>query len=139
MREYLPVATPLDGLHILLVEDEYLIALDVETICLDHGAAQVSIAGRHAELDDGSLTDGIDAAIVDLMINGVPTLDFAARLQQQGIPFIFASGHMMTDEIRVRFPYVELVEKPYSGDDLVRALAAAHRAAPSQSAGDVIT
>ncbi len=133
------MSTTLDGLHILLVEDEYLIALDVETICLDHGATQVTIAGRLAELQDRSLTDGVDAAIVDLMINGVPTLNFAARLQQQGIPFIFATGHMMTDDIRARFPHVELVEKPYSGDDLVRALAAAHRAAPSQSAGDVIT
>lgn len=129
----------LEGLRILLVEDEYLIAMDVETICLEHGAVEVAIVSRLADLDDDSRVRHIDIAILDLMLDGGSTLDFAARLQSRGIPFIFASGHSMTDEIRIRFPHIRLVEKPYSGDDLVNALSDAGRARPPQSTGDVIT
>lgn len=135
----LAIVDLLDGLRILLVEDEYLIAMDVETICLEHGAADVAIVSRLSDLDDDGLMQHIDIAILDLMLDGSSTLDFAARLQSRGIPFIFASGHSMTDEIRVRFPLIRLVEKPYSGDDLVNALADAGRTGPPQSTGDVIT
>lgn len=129
----------LEGLRILLVEDEYLIAMDVETICLEHGAVAVTIVGRLSDLDADSLMQHIDIAILDLMLNGQSTLDFAARLQRRGIPFIFATGQSMTQEIRTRFPHVQLVEKPYSGDDLVKALSVAGKATPPQSTGDVIT
>lgn len=129
------MAALLDGLRILLAEDESLIALDVETICLDHGAAHIVLAANHAALHEEGLAGGIDAAILDLMLEGVPTLDFAARLQEAGIPFIFASGHMLTDEIESRFPHAAMVQKPYAGDDLVKALAAACNAAPFRPAG----
>ena len=36
----------LDGLRILILEDEFLIAMDVEQLCRDHGAADVVIARR---------------------------------------------------------------------------------------------
>jgi hypothetical protein len=60
----LAIVDLLDGLRILLVEDEYLIAMDVETICLEHGAADVAIVSRLSDLDDdgliGSFDDGRD-------------------------------------------------------------------------------
>ena len=34
----------LEGLRILLLEDEFLIAMDVEQLCRDHGAADVAVA-----------------------------------------------------------------------------------------------
>lgn len=138
-REYLPVPGPLNGLRILLVEDEYLIAMDVETICLEQGAASVSIVGRSAELEDDTLLQEIDAAIIDVMLAGVPTFPFAGRLQQEGIPFIFASAHGQSEYISTHFPDIKLVEKPYAGSDLVEALAEAREASRPQSAGDVIT
>jgi len=131
------VAGLLDGLHILLVEDEYLIAMDVEAICLDHGAADVTLVSRPSDLDQP--IGNIDTAILDLMLDGESTLDFAARLQTSGIPFIFASGHSMNEEMQARFPGARLVAKPYSGEDLVNALVAAGRRTPPQSTGDVIT
>jgi len=115
----------LDGLHILLLEDEYLIAMDVEQICRDAGASDVTIVENLATFtaDD---SPKFDAAILDLMLKGVSTLPFAAQLHRDGIPFVFASGHGMNDEITRDFPGVALVEKPYSGRDLVAALAASY-------------
>ncbi|RVC73273.1 response regulator, partial [Mesorhizobium sp. M2A.F.Ca.ET.046.02.1.1] len=80
----------LDGLRILVLEDEFLIAMDVEQLCRDHGAAEVTIAREIVEIDGQALSARFDAAVVDLMLGGVSTLDFAARLRSEGVPFVFA-------------------------------------------------
>ncbi|PBC06116.1 response regulator [Mesorhizobium sp. WSM3860] len=119
----------LDGLRILVLEDEFLIAMDVEQLCRDQGAAEVTIVCDLAEMD---LRDGLswfDAAIVDLMLGGTSTLDFAERLRSAGIPFVFASGYSDAEDLEGSFPEIQLVTKPYSGDDLIEALARACRRA----------
>lgn len=116
----------LDGLRVLVLEDEFLIAMDVEQLCRDHGASDVVIARTLSELDGREdLAESFDAAIVDLRLDGVSTLDFAHRLQQQGVPFIFASGFTDSEQLGATFPGIRLVGKPYGGDDLVEAVAAA--------------
>ena len=59
------------------------------------------------------------------MLGGASTLDFAAGLREANMPFVFASGYSDADEIKASFPGVRLVGKPYSGEDLVQAVAAA--------------
>jgi DNA-binding response OmpR family regulator len=119
----------LKGLRILVLEDEYLIAMDVEQLCRDHGAADVVVARGLDEIDGHS---DFDAAILDVLLGGVPTFDFAARLQGLGTPFVFASGYTDNPEVAKLFPDIVLISKPYSGNDLVEAVAAAcGRIAPS--------
>lgn len=119
----------LHGLRILVLEDEFLIAMDVEQLCRDHGAADVTIARDLGEIGEQALPSRFDAAVVDLMLGGVSTLDFAARLRSEGVPFVFASGYSDSDEVKVAFPEIRLVTKPYSGDDLIEAVAMAWRQA----------
>jgi CheY-like chemotaxis protein len=114
----------LDGLRVLVLEDEFLIAMDVEQLCRDNGAADVIVARDLTEIDlDGPV--GFHVAIVDLMLGGVSTLDFAALLRDRGIPFVFASGYSDQGEIAADFPRATLVQKPYSGADLIQAVAEA--------------
>jgi DNA-binding response OmpR family regulator len=115
----------LHGLRILVLEDEFLIAMDVEQLCRDHGAADVTIARNLGEVGEQALPSRFDAAVIDLMLGGVSTLDFAARLRSEGVPFVFASGYSDSDELKVLFPEITLVTKPYSGDDLIEAVAMA--------------
>lgn len=115
----------LAGLRILVLEDEFLIAMDVEQLCRDHGAADVAIARGLAEIDLTSLPSRFDAAVVDLMLGNVSTLGFAEQLRSAGIPFVFASGYSESAELRAAFPEIRLISKPYSGEDLVTALAEA--------------
>jgi CheY-like chemotaxis protein len=115
----------LAGLNVLVLEDEYLIAMDVEHLCLEHGAASVQIA---TSLDEVPAEPKFDAAIVDLMLSGHSTLDFAEGLAGRGVPFVFASGYADRDDFATRFPGVPIVAKPYAGNDLVDALAAAYQA-----------
>lgn len=132
-------ASPLEGLRILLLEDEPLIAMDVEQLCRDNGAAEVLCIGNLAELD-GPDVFGFDVAIVDLMLDNVSTLDFARRLDDRNVPFVFASGYSGSEELTAAFPHVALVGKPYSGNDLVTAVAAARKGRDRpQDAGDPIT
>lgn len=117
-------AKPLAGLTILVLEDEYLIAMDVEHLCLEHGAASVTIARELNEVPDAFK---FDAAIVDLMLSGQSTVDFAAGLRERNVPFVFASGYGEREDIASRFPGVAIVTKPYAGGDLMEALAKAHQ------------
>jgi len=120
----------LEGLRLLIVEDEFLIAMDVEQLCRDHGAAEAVVIGTAADLGaaPASLAD-VDAAILDVMVEGRPTLDFARSLAERGIPFIFATGYSDRGDVLSAFPGVRVVGKPYAGDDIVEALAAALAAA----------
>jgi CheY-like chemotaxis protein len=124
-KESLTVPPLLDGLRILVLEDEFLIAMDVEQLCRDNGAAEVEIARDLTEIDGREVGAQFDAAIVDLMLGGTSTLEFAFGLRQAGVPFVFASGYTDASEIKASFPGVKLIGKPYSGEDLVQALAEA--------------
>ena len=51
------------------------------------------------------------------------------------MPFVFASGYTDIDEISKLFPGVAMIGKPYSGDDLVAAVAAACGRDPGSRGG----
>ncbi len=133
------MAPLLDGLRILVLEDEALIAMDVEQLCLEHGASHVTVLGDLAEISAEAAATGFDAAILDLMLGGVSTLDFARQLRDREVPFVFASGYSGTEELKQAFPDVTLVNKPYSGIDLVEAVARSCGVPSSQEFGDAIT
>lgn len=114
---------PLAGLRLLVLEDEFLIAMDVEQICSDHGAEEVIICKTLSEAN--SISGDYDAAIIDLTLNGESTIPFAAELQNRDLPFIFASGYTDREDIATDFPTIAMVGKPYSGEELVKALLAA--------------
>ena len=117
----------LDGLRVLLLEDEVLIAMDVEQLCRDNGAAEVTVARSLEEIDMAALSGTVDVAIVDLFLGGASTLDFARSLREAGTPFVFASGYSDAEEIAAAFPGIAFVSKPYAGSDLMDAVAKASR------------
>jgi CheY-like chemotaxis protein len=122
------LSKPLSGLRVLLLEDEYLIAVDVEQLCQDNGARSVAIVRSLDELDSTAVDQpDFDVAIIDLILNGASTLDFAQQLQARGLPFVFATGYTELDEVGQRFPGVPIVSKPYSSGDLLEAVTAVVR------------
>lgn len=118
----------LAGRRILILEDEPLIAMDVEQLCREEGATDVVIMRSLSEAGDaGSVTERFDVAILDLMLGGTSTLDFAGELWGLGLPFVIASGYTDIDEILRAFPGVKVIGKPYAGTELMEAVAAASR------------
>lgn len=115
---------PLDGLRILLMEDEALIALDLEQLCRDSGADDVIVI-RNLEEASQIDADPFHAAILDVMLSGNPTVEFARTLTRQGVPFVFATGYSDREELFSEFPGTPVIGKPYVGSELVEALAGA--------------
>lgn len=120
----------LSGLKILVLEDEYLIAMDVEHLCLEHGAADVFIARDMDTARAVHRTSGFDVAVLDVMLASQSTHTFAAELRADGVPFVFATGYGTVEDPNNLFSDVTVVGKPYSGTDLIEALAAAWRQRP---------
>lgn len=114
-----------EGIRVLLLEDDALIAMDAEEMLLAIGVARVhtvhDLASARTALDAGV----IDAAVLDLRIGSEDSLGFARELAARRIPFIFTSGYSSvaerpTDGLR----NVPHVEKPYTGTLLRAALTA---------------
>lgn len=122
----------LTGRRVLILEDEPLIAMDVEQLCREEGAEDIVImrslteAGRADEL-----AGRFDVAILDLMLGGTSTLDFAGELWQRGLPFVISSGYTDIDELLAAFPGVKVIGKPYAGAELMEAVISISRSAPS--------
>jgi hypothetical protein len=109
---------------ILIAEDEFLIATDMEQICLDAGAARVIIVPDLGALDPNA---SYHAAILDLAIGGGSTTEFAAELMARGKPFVFTTGAVDLQSLSSDFPGVPVIGKPIAGPDLVEALGSAIR------------
>ena len=82
----------LRGLRILVVEDEFLVALTIERALLAAGCEVVGPFGRLSQAahaaDDGEL----DGAILDVNLHGETVAPVADRLVQDGVPVLFATA-----------------------------------------------
>lgn len=118
-------AQPLAGFHILILEDEYLIAMDVEQLCRDHGAEGTILVHEFDGIEQAVADNHFDVAVIDLVLNGHSTLDFARKLRERNVPFVFATGYNDAEDRFAEFSGVPVVGKPYSGNALIDAIAGA--------------
>jgi CheY-like chemotaxis protein len=88
------MSAPLTGRRVLVVEDESLVAMLLETILEDMGCTPV---GPAANIDDGlrMATDGerLDAALLDVNVAGRQVFPIAEALKARGVPFVFSTGY----------------------------------------------
>ncbi|MBM6574855.1 response regulator [Microvirga sp. SRT01] len=110
--------------HILIVEDEPLIAMMLEDFLevLDQSVAGSvdSVATALGRIDGG----GIDAAILDVNLRGGEKITpVAEALDAAGIPFVFATGGS-DDSVDQRFRDRPVLQKPFTMDGVAKALAA---------------
>lgn len=102
----------LKGKRILVVEDEPLVAMDLESQLLALGCIVVgpapSVGRAMAHLDESE----VDAALVDANLGGERVGGLAAALTRQGIPFAFATGYERSALPR-GFQDVPLLAKPF--------------------------
>lgn len=115
--------------RILIVEDEMMIAMMVEDFLADLGWNVVGVAGTLDRALAMARDAVIDAALLDVNLNGRNTFGAAEILRERQIPFVFATGYG-AQGIDDRFRGVPTLTKPYQLDQLDgalrQALAAAH-------------
>jgi CheY-like chemotaxis protein len=115
----------LAGKRCLVLEDEFLIALDIQQLLETAGATSIVSVGTVAEALD-ALNDGsrFDMVILDVKVGGEggSSMTVAAMLSEQGTPFVFLTG-LRAEEVKVgAFAAVPVVEKPYQATTLIEAL-----------------
>jgi len=85
---------PLSARRVLLVEDEALVAMLLETILEDMGCIPV---GPAATVEDGlaMVADPapLDGALLDVNIAGRQVFPIAEALKARGVPFVFSTGY----------------------------------------------
>lgn len=114
--------------RILIVEDDPMVALDLEGIVLDIAAgldhvssAHVAVAGSVGEARRVLASHAFDAALLDIDVADGKTFEVAALLREQGTPFAFVSG-ARPEEVPAPLRDVPFVPKPYNPDDIEKTL-----------------
>jgi two-component sensor histidine kinase/ligand-binding sensor protein len=120
-------AASVQGLSVLIVEDEALIALEAEAELLRAGTGAMTRAHSIEEAERCISSAPFDVAILDVNLNGRPSFPLADLLADRGISFVFASGYSHLHGLPERWRSVPLVNKPYSRAELVAAIVQARR------------
>ena len=91
MRER-PVAD-LTGLRVLVVEDRTLVAMELEDILTALGCAVVGPVGNLEAAVKLAHEAELDAAVLDVDLDGDKVFPVAEVLRKRDIPFIFSTGY----------------------------------------------
>lgn len=112
----------LNGRRVLVVEDESLVAMLLETILEDMGCTPVGPASSVAEgLTMAADEPELDAALLDVNVAGSQVFPVAAALTARGVPFVFSTGYGeggLPDEWRGH----ATVQKPFTESAIRQAL-----------------
>ncbi len=113
----------LAGAHILLVEDDRLILMDLEATVEDAGAATVdTCVDVSAALALLARDQQIDAAVLDIRLRDESIAPVAHELEGRHVPFVFYSGQSHLDPICQQWPDNRIIQKPASRHTIVSAL-----------------
>lgn len=110
---------PFEGLRVLVVEDEYLVALLLEEDLRSAGCVIVGPCTTLAAATTAGLREPLDLAILDVNLNGEMVYPLADQLAARGIPVVFLSGYG-AGHFPERFRTAARVSKPHDRTALIR-------------------
>lgn len=117
------------ALTVFVVEDESLVALNLEDMLMDLGHTVVGPAmriDRAKRMIEGDFT--ADVAILDVNVAGEPVYPVAQMLVDRGVPVVFATGYDR-DSLPERWQGDSVLQKPYTMADISSSIATALRIA----------
>jgi DNA-binding response OmpR family regulator len=110
-------------LRVLVLEDEWLIAEQIETALGAAGYDVVGPVGRVHEAMDLLKGQAIDAAVLDINVHDERSFTVAEKLAQDATPFVFLSGYSNL-ELPRSFDGRPMMQKPIDTARLCRCLEA---------------
>ena len=102
--------------RILIMEDEFIVGLDLSDMTLDLGFA---VEGPYATVAEGALAlEHLrpDAAILDVQLADGEVFPLADMLVRLGVPIIFHSGHADIASLLSRYPQAKSAAKPCAAE-----------------------
>ncbi|MGY4515084.1 response regulator [Lysobacter sp. HA18] len=122
----------IEGLRLLLVEDEYVLALGLADALGDMGAV---VLGPVTTVEDAlglvERVPEIDAAVLDVNLGQQVVYPVADALIARGIPFLFSTANE-PGALPERFAHMPVCRKPFKVDDFRDAVLRLHRPPPSR-------
>jgi CheY-like chemotaxis protein len=109
---------PLTGVRLLLVEDEALVALELEDMIIGLGAEVAGPFSRVADALD-ALQHEVTGAVLDVHLNGDTTFQVVDALLERGKPIIFVTGGAL-ELIPEKYRQLPRLHKPFEDVDFVR-------------------
>lgn len=115
---------------VLIVEDDFLIATDLERLLLGHGCGRAAMVGRCSEALKLLETTEFNLVAVDVKLADTDCDRLVEVLHNRTIPFIYVTGYEPAGHAYL--PKAPWLSKPIDNTELVSAL---HSVCPSPSAG----
>jgi CheY-like chemotaxis protein len=112
----------LSGRCVLVVEDEMLVLLMIEDMLADLGCESVTAAATVDQALAVIDMQVLDAAMLDMNLNGNNSYAVADALVARGVPFVFSTGYSGQD-MREGYRDRPLLNKPFRNEQLAEILA----------------
>lgn len=108
-------------LRVLIVEDQSLLAMMVETVLEDAGWKVVAAVGSVPAALQAVERGGFDIALLDVNLAGRDAFPVADALIARGLPLVFATGYGIHG-IRSDLHHLPVIAKPFSPTELLERL-----------------
>jgi AmiR/NasT family two-component response regulator len=112
----------LAGHRVLVIEDEYLIAMEIAEVLENAGAQIVGPAASLTRAAKLIRQNGFDMAVVDVKLRDGEAYQLVEALQAAGVPLVFLTG-LEQAQISEAYRTLPHVIKPFGHRQLVSALA----------------
>jgi len=108
--------------RVLIVEDQMLIAMDIEQILRDAGVSDF--------VTSATVSDAIEkidrfiptVAVLDVNLGTETSEEVAQELKRRSVPFAFTTGYGETAAVVKQFPEAPVLQKPYDARSIVRTI-----------------
>lgn len=104
--------------RVLIIEDEYLVAMDAEACLQSMGVGTVEIVTTLAQAQEALERARPDCVLLDVNLSDGMSYELARRLKDHAIPFGFVSGYGDTSGFPEDFAETPLLDKPFAEPEL---------------------
>jgi CheY-like chemotaxis protein len=118
----------LQGVKVLVVEDEYLVATLMENMLASAGCVVAGPIPRLAQALDAASSEACDVAVLDVNLAGERVYPVADILAQRNVPFVFVTGYGVLPGEYANRPRLC---KPFKMADLLDTLSDIVKTAPA--------
>jgi len=103
--------------HVLLVEDNLIIAMDAENFLNKLGFTKVSVCSNVKQAIESIEINHFDFAVLDINLGSETSIPIAELLSSKTIPFVFATGYTDTRSIPDSLSEIKVIAKPFTLDN----------------------
>jgi DNA-binding response OmpR family regulator len=116
-----------------VVEDEFVIAMQIQSLFEEEGAQVLGPYHTLADALEHATSDDISAASLDLNLGRETAVPVASLLAERQVPFVFYSVQT-NDPALMDWRHIRLIQKPAAPSELIDAIAALVRHRTTEAA-----